>query len=79
MRRLVSLLLVTILLTGTVVFAGEVEDLQKERQELSERMMQYQQTMQNIRDRLIEVNAILNYIQSKSAIRVGTEGDLNVE
>lgn len=77
MRQLVCLLLVGILLIGTA-FAGELEDLQAERQELTQKAMEYNQVMQNIRDRLIAVNALISYIQSKEISRVGTEGDLDV-
>lgn len=79
MRKVVCLLLVGILLSTGVAFAGDLEDLQTERQELTQRMLEYNQVMQSIRDRLIALDALINYIQSKEISRVGTEGDIEVE
>lgn len=61
----VILLLIGFIAFVTLVFAGDLEDFQKEKETLLQRLQQHRQTIGAIQIRIVELNALIQYIESK--------------
>ena len=64
MKKLLASVVMVVLLASPL-FAGEVEDLQLEAQGLQQEIQRYQQAIQQKQVRLMEIQGVLKYLDSK--------------
>ena len=63
MKKLIVAMLLIICVT--VVKAGDKEDFIKERQELVNRIKEYDQVIQNLKYRIAQLDALIQYVQKQ--------------
>ena len=78
MRKLI-VLTALILMISVSVSADNLEDLRNEQRDLQTRLPQYQQIIQNIQVRLVELNALINYLESKKVENETIREDNDIE
>ena len=66
-RWIVKGIIITVVFWGAIIYVcnwcqADENDLLKEREMLQTRLVQYEQTIVNVRTRIVEINGILKYI-----------------
>ena len=65
MRRVV--LFVIIVMFAGSVYANDLVDLQQEKGQLKQQIQKYQQAIQRLQVRIIQINAVSGYIEAKES------------